>query len=558
LAEWDANCEFTKIRSAQNSTAYGLKYWILAKYRYVCKTYDIVCDETYLDENYAYTVDKEVEVLEIDSMFANIPLGETKLSKPVAQGGPPPEHPVTAHPLLENPAGPAGPLPEAPLPPEHPITEHPLLENPAGPAGPLPEAPLPPEHPITEHPLLENPVGPLPEGPLPEAPLQPEHPITEHPLLENPVDPVDPVGPVGPVDPVGPLQEAPLQERPITEHPFVEKPIPIPEAPLPERPIIEDPLLENPVGPLPEAPLPVGPLPEGPLPENLFLENKIPLLVDDNPPELNSSPVVETIVELHTAIPLDIPLEGESLEIEATPEEDDESFEYITEDFIVTLTFETTTEITTEITSEITPEVVTPESIGIDIDMDLGMETEEVVTPPFEEEEEDDDEGEEEEEESFDITVEITPAIISEDMFKIIPEDIPEADLPEDVPEDVPEDIPEDVPEAVSEETSEKVSAIEIKCLGELLNYPCCEPRVTDIYEIDNYGEWSYDFDLMQWCSLTPFNGTVIPDPDCWSEPLGYRCCRDCHVYYTDALGHWGYDFRAKEWCGRPSYCPEV
>jgi len=61
LEEWDANCEYTTVRTGQGSRAYGLKYWILAKYRNVCKTYDIECDPTYMDENYKFTVDKNVE-----------------------------------------------------------------------------------------------------------------------------------------------------------------------------------------------------------------------------------------------------------------------------------------------------------------------------------------------------------------------------------------------------------------------------------------------------------------------------------------------------------------
>jgi len=63
IEQWDANCEFTKIKS-NNSFAYGLKQWILEKYRYVCKAYKMDCDETYLDENYEYTVDKEVEYVD--------------------------------------------------------------------------------------------------------------------------------------------------------------------------------------------------------------------------------------------------------------------------------------------------------------------------------------------------------------------------------------------------------------------------------------------------------------------------------------------------------------
>jgi len=59
-AQWDANIEFTSVPTDQYF-AYGIKYWILAKYRYLCNTYDLECDETYLDKNYSYTVNKDVE-----------------------------------------------------------------------------------------------------------------------------------------------------------------------------------------------------------------------------------------------------------------------------------------------------------------------------------------------------------------------------------------------------------------------------------------------------------------------------------------------------------------
>jgi len=60
LAEWDANSEFTTVETIQYS-AYGIKYWILSKYRYVCNAYNIECDPVYMDENYSYPIDNEVE-----------------------------------------------------------------------------------------------------------------------------------------------------------------------------------------------------------------------------------------------------------------------------------------------------------------------------------------------------------------------------------------------------------------------------------------------------------------------------------------------------------------
>ncbi|OUM66023.1 Non-catalytic module family DOC2 [Piromyces sp. E2] len=60
LEEWDANSEFTTI-STYPYCAFGIKYWILAKYRYICKAYALECDATYIDENYDYPIDKNVE-----------------------------------------------------------------------------------------------------------------------------------------------------------------------------------------------------------------------------------------------------------------------------------------------------------------------------------------------------------------------------------------------------------------------------------------------------------------------------------------------------------------
>ncbi|KAG4094768.1 hypothetical protein H8356DRAFT_1400594 [Neocallimastix lanati (nom. inval.)] len=60
LEEWDANSEFTSISTIQYN-AYGIKYWILAKYRYVCKAYGMECDPIYMDEDYQYPIDKKVQ-----------------------------------------------------------------------------------------------------------------------------------------------------------------------------------------------------------------------------------------------------------------------------------------------------------------------------------------------------------------------------------------------------------------------------------------------------------------------------------------------------------------
>jgi len=59
-AHWDANSEYTTVGTLQYNT-YGIKYWILAKYRFVCKTYEIECDPVYLDENYTFPINKNIE-----------------------------------------------------------------------------------------------------------------------------------------------------------------------------------------------------------------------------------------------------------------------------------------------------------------------------------------------------------------------------------------------------------------------------------------------------------------------------------------------------------------
>jgi len=59
--QWDANSEFTSVNLNGVGSAYGIKYWILRRYRNVCKTYQMECDPIYMDENYEYTIDKNVE-----------------------------------------------------------------------------------------------------------------------------------------------------------------------------------------------------------------------------------------------------------------------------------------------------------------------------------------------------------------------------------------------------------------------------------------------------------------------------------------------------------------
>ncbi|OUM61525.1 hypothetical protein PIROE2DRAFT_12438, partial [Piromyces sp. E2] len=57
---WEANSEYTTV-STLMGYAFGIKYWILSVYRFVCTYYHMECDPTYMDENYQYVIDENVE-----------------------------------------------------------------------------------------------------------------------------------------------------------------------------------------------------------------------------------------------------------------------------------------------------------------------------------------------------------------------------------------------------------------------------------------------------------------------------------------------------------------
>jgi len=62
MAQWEANSEFTNIGVSASSSGYGLKFWILNRYRRVCKDFpNITCIPEYLDLNYYYEIDRSVE-----------------------------------------------------------------------------------------------------------------------------------------------------------------------------------------------------------------------------------------------------------------------------------------------------------------------------------------------------------------------------------------------------------------------------------------------------------------------------------------------------------------
>jgi len=118
------------------------------------------------------------------------------------------------------------------------------------------------------------------------------------------------------------------------------------------------------------------------------------------------------------------------------------------------------------------------------------------------------------------------------------------------------------------------------QCKAEMYGYPCCAFDNTDIYVQDEIGDWGFDFELNEWCGITPNNKSetdpiltgntpVTTDNDltitnnyhpsiageeCWSEYLGYVCCNECvQVSEIDSNGQWGIE--ADQWCGIPAYC---
>eukprot|EP00833_Pecoramyces_ruminatium_P010191 jgi/Orpsp1_1/1184223/evm.model.c7180000088610.1 len=68
LEQWYDNSEFSDILYTMNRK-YGLKYWILYKYIYICTVYNMACDPKYMDSEYDYQKD----IVSFDEFFESIP-----------------------------------------------------------------------------------------------------------------------------------------------------------------------------------------------------------------------------------------------------------------------------------------------------------------------------------------------------------------------------------------------------------------------------------------------------------------------------------------------------
>ncbi|OUM68474.1 Non-catalytic module family DOC2, partial [Piromyces sp. E2] len=90
-------------------------------------------------------------------------------------------------------------------------------------------------------------------------------------------------------------------------------------------------------------------------------------------------------------------------------------------------------------------------------------------------------------------------------------------------------------------------SSNQFQCMAQLIGYSCCAPDNTNVYDHDKiYGDWGYDFIKNEWCGITPY--TKQETKECWSEKLGYPCCKSCTIYTKDKDGSWGYE--SNNWCG--------
>eukprot|EP00833_Pecoramyces_ruminatium_P009869 jgi/Orpsp1_1/1183901/evm.model.c7180000087153.1 len=99
----------------------------------------------------------------------------------------------------------------------------------------------------------------------------------------------------------------------------------------------------------------------------------------------------------------------------------------------------------------------------------------------------------------------------------------------------------QETPEAPeAQETQE--APVQKECWSEALGYQCCKTSCK-VYEKDEHGEWGYENG--KWCGIP----STCDDDQCWSKKLGYSCCTSsCKAYEVDANGEWGYE--DGHWCG--------
>jgi len=102
-----------------------------------------------------------------------------------------------------------------------------------------------------------------------------------------------------------------------------------------------------------------------------------------------------------------------------------------------------------------------------------------------------------------------------------------------------------DVTEAATTTIASEPTTVELTtestCWSEKLGYPCCKSSCF-VFTTDKNGDWGYEDS--HWCGIP---STCAKD-ECWSKKYGYDCCKGCKAYEVDNFGKWGYE--KGYWCG--------
>ncbi|ORX79922.1 hypothetical protein BCR32DRAFT_294130 [Anaeromyces robustus] len=87
-------------------------------------------------------------------------------------------------------------------------------------------------------------------------------------------------------------------------------------------------------------------------------------------------------------------------------------------------------------------------------------------------------------------------------------------------------------------------------CWSNALGYECC--KGCTVIESDASGDWGIENN--QWCGIpSSCKANNTGNTSCWSKSLGYDCCKECNTVYTDGDGDWG--FENNQWCGISDSC---
>ncbi|ORX55930.1 hypothetical protein BCR36DRAFT_174203 [Piromyces finnis] len=102
-------------------------------------------------------------------------------------------------------------------------------------------------------------------------------------------------------------------------------------------------------------------------------------------------------------------------------------------------------------------------------------------------------------------------------------------------------------PEKMTKTATASSSPTQVALCGE---YPCCSSENAEIVYTDSEGDWGLE--KGDWC-LIKKNENNNNEDACWSEAIGYPCCKGCEAISNDESGAWGVE--NNEWCGIPDSC---